>query len=102
MFLQNLSTASERKSRKSSGAITKAKNDSVSGDSKPDGSVAPTESTALHTDKDGPVPRDRIVGFLNDCVAKLLDDTTVHDLALRHIDTKTPLFEIMIDYQREV
>jgi hypothetical protein len=101
MFLQNLSTANERKSRKSSGATTKAKTDSVSGDSKL-ATAAPTPSSGLHTDKDGPVPRDRIVGFLDDCVSKLLDDTVVHDLVLRHFDTKKPLFEIMIDYQREV
>ena len=104
MFLQNLSAASERKGRKA-GNTTKVKTDDATRESKPS-STSPAASVSgtvgLHTQKDGPIPRHVIEGFLNDCVAKMLEDTTIDEIVRKHLDVQRPLFELMIEYQKEV
>ena len=105
MFLQNLSAASERKGRKAGGSATKVKTDEAKCESKPSSNPPTsisTDSVKLHTQSDGPIPRDKIEGFLNDCVEKLLQDTTIDEIVRKHLDVQRPLYELMIAYQREV
>jgi hypothetical protein len=59
-------------------------------------------SLPLITRENGSVPRDRLLGYLNDCVDKLNQPETIEMLVLRHLDSSEPLFQIFINYQREM
>lgn len=63
----------------------------------------PTARVELIYTADGKtIPRDVILGFLTDCTAKLMEKDVMEKMAEKHVTTNTSLYEITIEYQRDV
>jgi hypothetical protein len=48
------------------------------------------------------IPRAILLGFLNDCVEKLMVHENIERIVARHLETQEPLYQLMMNYQREV
>ena len=47
------------------------------------------------------IPRETLLGFLNDCVEKMMDQREIEKLVDIHFVKNQALFTVMIDFQRD-